>query len=163
VNKLKLAKMTMALLVVGLPAHVVLSSKRSCKCSPAAASDQTNWGNGNVIIKKEQLFKSLRGTIIAAGDLKPLAGVLVEVYDKPEGLLMDFRERESRKAKQRRIAACITGADGQFCFDNIPFGKYELRSSKPIEWNPTSVYVVVDPKNPRSVRSKLTIDLHLSH
>jgi hypothetical protein len=58
-----------------------------------------------------------------------LAGALVEVYDKPEGLLLCWKEREAIKSKQRKIAACVTGNDGEFCFDKIPADKYELRCS----------------------------------
>jgi protocatechuate 3,4-dioxygenase beta subunit len=161
VSKLTLAK-AVVLFVIGLTAYGLPSSKGSCNCSPASGSDQTSWGHRNVIIKKDQAVKSLRGKVIVAANGQPLEGVLVEVYDKPDGLLLDWKERESRKAQQKRIAACITGADGQFCFANIPPGKYELRSSKPVEWDPTSIYIVVAPRNRRSVRSPLTVELHAS-
>jgi hypothetical protein len=88
--------------------------------------------------------------------------VLVEVYDKPEGLLLGWKEREARKNKQRKIAACLTSNDGEFCFDKIPSGKYELRCSKPAEWNCTSVYVIVDSKQRISSTSQILVPLHIS-
>jgi protocatechuate 3,4-dioxygenase beta subunit len=156
-------KSIIALLILIATGLSASSHKGTCKCKPASSSDQTSWGQENVIIKKEEVLKALRGRVVSAANEKPLAGVLVEVYDKPEGLLLDWKEREAKKPEQRRIAACITGPDGQFCFANIPPGKYELRSSKPLEWNPTSLYVAVEPRDPRSVRSKIMVSLHASH
>ncbi|MBC8029251.1 MAG: carboxypeptidase regulatory-like domain-containing protein [Pyrinomonadaceae bacterium] len=155
-------KLIVALLVLILSGMSASSHKDNCKCSPASSSDRTSWGHQNVIIKKEEVFKSLRGKVVQESDGKALGGVLVEVYDKPEGLLLDWKEREARKAQQRRIAACVTGPDGQFCFLNIPPGKYELRSSRPIEWDPTSLHVTVAPRDRRAVRSKIIVSLHAS-
>ena len=76
---------------------------------------------------------------------KPLAGALVEVFTHPEYLLSN--DSYSRgKPEQRRVAACMTGTDGKFCFRGLPAGKYELRSSSNDRygWNASQVYVVVD-------------------
>jgi len=56
---------------------------------PASPDQKTSWGQQNVVIKEDEIFKSLRGKVVVAANEQPLAGVLVEVYDKPEGLLMD--------------------------------------------------------------------------
>lgn len=140
----------------------IYPAKEKCRCLPASAEQQTSWGQQNVIIKHDEVFKSLRGKVSVAANEQPLAGVLVEVYDKPEGLLMDSQERDARKAQQRRIAACVTEADGQFCFPKVPAGKYELRCSKPGEWDPTSAYVVIAPEDPHSKKSTITVPMHLS-
>src|SRR5262249_42143104 len=134
----------------------------NCKCSQPLPSDKTHWGQENVIIKEDRVFKALHGKIVSFADNEPLRRVLVEVYDHPEGLLLGWKDREAGKAKQRRIAACITGEDGEFCFSNIPPGQYELCCSKPSEWNCTSVYVVVAPEKSGSVRSEIVILMHLS-
>jgi protocatechuate 3,4-dioxygenase beta subunit len=134
----------------------------SCKCEQPAPGDRTHWGQENVIIKEEQIFKTIHGKVSSWSNDRPLVGVLVEVFDRPEGLLLSWREREERKSKQRRIAACITGEDGEFCFANIPAGKYELRASKPVEWNATSIYVVVAPRNRKSTDAKLSVPMYLS-
>lgn len=156
-----LLHITAALLVLfslGLHPH-----KRKCTCLPASAEQQTSWGQQNVIIKHDEIFKTLRGKVSVPASQQPLAGVLVEIYDKPEGLLMDWKEREARKAQQRRVAACVTGADGQFCFPKLPAGKYELRCSKPGEWDPTSAYVVIAPEDRHSKKSAIIVPMHLSH
>ena len=134
---------------------LVFSKTYKCGCLPASPNDQTSWGQQNVIITNDKLVKSLRGKVLGLVSKKPLAGVLVEVLDNPEGLLLDWRARQARKSSQHRLAACVTGADGEFCFPKIPAGKYELRCSKPIEWNSTSVYVIVAPKDPHSTKSKM--------
>jgi hypothetical protein len=139
-----------------------LFQKEACKCSQPPLEAKTSWGQENVIIKQDQPLKFLHGKIVVSSGETPLAGVLVEVYDKPEALLLSWKEREARKDKQRKIAACVTGEDGEFCFDKIPAGKYELRCSKPIEWNCTSVYVIVDPKQRDSLVSKIVVPMHIS-
>ena len=153
-------KLTATLLVL-----LFLSSypqKQKCKCLPASPDQKTRWGQQNVVIQEDEIFKSLRGKVVVAANEQPLAGVLVEVYDKPEGLLMDWKEREAKKGQQRRIAACVTGVNGEFSFPKIPAGKYEVRCSKPIEWDSTSVYVIVAPRDPHSTRSKFIVPLHIS-
>jgi protocatechuate 3,4-dioxygenase beta subunit len=136
--------------------------KEDCKCPPPSPGVKTSWGQENVIIKREEPFKFLHGKITGSSDGKPLAEVLVEVYDKPEGLLLGWKEREARKSKQRKIAACVTGKDGEFCFGKIPAGKYELRCSKPVEWNCTSVYVVVAPGERKSLASQIIVPMQIS-
>lgn len=136
--------------------------KEDCKCFLPSPGVKTSWGQENVIIKLDEPFKSLHGKITVSSDGKPLAGVLVEVYDKPEGLLLGWKEREARKSKQRKVAACVTGNDGEFCFDKIPAGKYELRCSKPAEWNCTSVYVVVAPHERKSLASQIIVPMQIS-
>lgn len=133
-----------------------------CNCDPAPPEAKTSWGHENVIIKKHEVFKSLRGKVVALVNGQPLAGVLVEVYDQPEGLLKDWREREAIKAIQRRLAACVTGADGEFCFPEIPAGEYELRCSKPHGWDSTSAYVVVAPRRAHSTNHKVAVPMHTS-
>lgn len=137
--------------------------KEKCKCLPASKEQQTSWGQQNVIIRPDEKFKSLRGKVVVAADDQPLSGVLVEVYDKPEGLLLDWKEREARKVQQRRIAACVTGPGGQFCFSKLPPGQYELRCSKPGEWNSTSAYVTVVREDRNRTSSELVVPLHVSH
>lgn len=151
-----------AAMLLVLFSWAIHSQKEKCRCVPASTEQKTSWGQQNVIIKPDEVLKSLRGKVVVAANDQPLAGALVEVYDRPEGLLMDWKEREVRKAQQRRIAACVTGADGQFCFSKVPAGKYELRSSKPGEWNSTSAYVIVAPEDPHSTSSKVIVPMHVS-
>jgi protocatechuate 3,4-dioxygenase beta subunit len=155
-NRIRIALLLLAVLSLSF------SKTEKCGCLPASPNDTTSWGQQNVIIKNDGVVQSLRG-IVVGGNRRPLGGVLVEVYDKPEGLLMDWKEREARKPNQRRVVACVTAADGEFCFSKIPPGKYELRCSKPVEWDSTSAYVIVAPKTWRSTSSKIVVPLQMSH
>jgi hypothetical protein len=136
--------------------------REKCKCLPPSPDQKTSWGQQNVVVKEDRILKSLRGKVVIATNQQPLAGVLVEVYDRPEGLLMDWKEREARKTQQHRIAACVTGVDGEFCFPKVPAGKYELRCSKPIDWNSTSVYLIVAPGDPHSTKEKVVVPMQVS-
>ena len=73
-----------------------------------------------------------------AGAVKDLNGeivsdVLVEVYDKPEYLLLKYPESEEKKKAQRRLEGCIVGADGKFCFRDLPPGDMSSDSVKPAD------------------------------
>ena len=85
--------------------------------------------------------RRLQGVVIVGADLKPQSGVLVEVYDHPEVIAKD-EEGEAKRVGRRRIAACVTDSTGEFEFQ-VADGRYELRCSKPVEWNCTSVIVQV--------------------
>ena len=130
------------------------------KCELPSADQTTIWGKQNIILKEADIFTSIHGKAVASG--KPLAGVLVEVYDNPEGLLLSAELRGAMRPKQRRVAACVTGADGTFAFPNTLAGNYELRLSKPAEWDSTSVFIVVNPIHERRTKKKLAVQMHLS-
>ena len=156
-----MSRIRIALLLTAL-LSLSFSRPEKCACLPASAKDTTSWGQQNVIIKNEGIVQSLRGTVVGAVNKTPLGGVLVEVYDKPEGLLMDWKERDARKVNQRRVAVCMTGGNGEFCFSKIPPGQYELRCSKAVGWDSTSVYVAVDPKARHRTRAKILVPLQVS-
>lgn len=135
------------------------SQKTRSVCKSAPPNQMTAWGRQNIILKEPAVLKNIRGKVIAGE--KPLAGVLVEIYDHPEGLLKDWKEREAMKAKQNRIAACITDVSGIFSFQKLPAGKYEVRFSGADDWDSTSIYTIVNPKNPRSKSKKLMVRMQV--
>ena len=91
--------------------------------------------------------------------------VLVEVFDQPDYLICEWRDKNPNNCtttppdSQRRIAACVTGKDGAFCFSKLHAGKYELRVSKGAEWSPTHVLVTVDPGRGTSKPIKVHLNL----
>jgi hypothetical protein len=85
-----------------------------CTCRPAAAKEQTRWGNEHIVITGVIRVNTLRGTVLDPAD-SPMPQALVEVF--------------TRGAKQRRIVACFTDSDGHFCLARLPAGRYELRCS----------------------------------
>jgi hypothetical protein len=90
-----------------------------------------------------------------------VSGVLVEVFDHPDYLLLSYPERQKQKKDQRRIAACVGGSDGRFCFESLQPGKYELRFSKDGGWKHTQVYVVVVAANRKASKRGLQISMQV--
>jgi hypothetical protein len=127
-----------------------------CQCAPTTQG--TLWGgNNSLLINLSRPVRTIRGTAVAFGDYKPLAGVLVEVYDHPEILQQNFsRDR----AGQRRLVGCLTDDTGAFSF-HLPPGDYELRLSKSYEWDVTSVCIRVS-KSLFSSRKRLVIWVKLA-
>jgi hypothetical protein len=115
-------------------------------CVSATETQNTSWGQQNVVIVHRKPMQIAYG-IVTGGRLEgpPLEGVLVEVYDHPEVVLREGLVDRRDRTGQQQIAACVTDKTGRFGF-KLPPGKYELRLSKPIEWNCTSVLVEVRTK-----------------
>jgi hypothetical protein len=113
-----------------------------------------------VFMEKEP-YQELRGRVVVSGTGKPLAGTLVEVFTHPEYLLSNDSYARG-KPEQRRVAACLTGNDGRFCFRDVPSGKYELRSSSSdtyTGWNASQVYVIVDNDKGKSKELRVVMIL----
>jgi protocatechuate 3,4-dioxygenase beta subunit len=103
---------------------------------------------GNVVMSfiEKGTLKSARGVVRDMnGEL--LEGVLVEIFDDSQ---WTAKKQQANPGESRRIAACKTGADGKFCFINIPAGKYELVSSINAGWNPTYVRFKLNPQSRNS-------------
>jgi hypothetical protein len=143
----------------------VFTSGNTCNCRKPITGETTHWGNSDVIVQEDKIFKSIRG-VVQRPDGSPMPDTLVEIYNRPEGLLLDWRERKERDSRQHRIAACKTGDDGNFCFVNIPPGKYELRSRKPTEkccgWDTTRAYIILNPRKRNSTSAEIETLMNLS-
>ncbi len=114
-----------------------------CKCQTPEQTDTTRWGGNEMIVMvDEKSHRELHGKVVAPDD-KPLENALVEIFDKPEYLSAPG-DNSHGNPEQKRLAVCLTGRDGKFCFRNIPSGSYELRSSIDRGWNVTRVRVSVD-------------------
>lgn len=146
------------LLAIALMLGCLVNSSfpENCKCTTPAAGETTHQGGNEIVTFREhRIYKSVRGVVRDVND-EPVEGVLVEVFDHPEWLLSN---PPANRMEQHRIAACKTGADGSFCFENIPSGRYELRASKDAAWNPSHVYIVVNRRSRRSTRAGITVRL----
>jgi hypothetical protein len=104
------------------------------------------------MIHSEEL-RTLTGFVIAGYPEVSEDDVLVEVFDHPELA----QGGDPTRRGQKRVRACVTQRDGRFSFD-LPFGKYELRCSKPVEWNSTSVIVTLS-KQGSSKRLKVRLEV----
>lgn len=128
-----------------IPLAALICVPAFCQCKPSV--DKTYWGgNTNVVFHKSQAQTDLHG-LVTDELQKPLKGVLVEVYDHPEIMLQN---PSRNRTGQVRLAACVTDGTGNFMLD-VPPGHYELRLSKSMDWNVTSVDVTVKKS---AVRSK---------
>lgn len=136
--------------VIILLAFPAVYIAKNCGCSPAAPGETTHWvGNLTVVSQERKPYRQLRGTIVGP-DGKPVPGALVEVFTNPEYLFDDKVLSKRGAPNQRRVAACVTGADGKFCFSGLPAGRYEVRSSsedRRTGWNASQVYVILNPKS----------------
>lgn len=111
-----------ALLQTSRPANV-------CKCPAVPSQEHTRWGNEHIVLSTVTQVRVLRGTISDEAD-SPMPDALVEVFTDPGQMTLPYSpEVEARRAKQRRVAACLTNAEGKFCLAGLPTGRYELRCS----------------------------------
>jgi len=112
-----------------------------------------------IVVTETEKYRQLAGVVRDMnGEL--VSDVLVEVYDKPEYLLLQYPESEEKKEEQHQIAACVVGAGGKFCFRDLPPGNYELRVSKAGGWNHTHVYVVIAAGKQKASKRNLEITLY---
>lgn len=131
--------------------------KQNCGCKNAHKNETTRFGgNEKVTIVEEKTFQKIQGKI---SNLDPNHAVLVELFINPEHFTWDYPDNVKKRSKQKRIAACLSDEQGNFCFKNIRSGKYEIRCSIGSEWNVTYVYVVVDTKKHSGSAENLSIQM----
>ena len=145
---------TIILLTLVLSCLVGSQPQRNCSCA-APDPDETTHRGGNEIVTfvESTVYQSIHGIARDVND-EPLEGVLVEIFDRPEWILGNLTVSSS---EQHRIAVCKTAADGRFCFENIPPGEYELRGSIGTAWNPSHIYIKVNPNDRRSSRAGIRL------
>jgi hypothetical protein len=126
-----------------------------CACRRPEKGDTTRRGGNMLVVQiSKGKYRQLSGMVNLQGN-GPRGGVLVEVFDNP-GYLLD-QSTVATRPDQKRLKACVTGADGRFCFRNLPSGEYELRASLDQGMDVTHVYVIVD----RTGGSRKPIDVRL--
>lgn len=140
---------------------------KKCDCRAAASNETTRAGGNEWIVYKELgVHRRIEGIVrMPLPELQE--EILVEVFDNPDYLLCEWKPENPNRCMmtpsgdQRRLAACRTGKDGKFCFESIPAGSYELRVSKDQGWSPTHVYLVIDPKDPKSTNKPIKVSLRI--
>ena len=121
-----------------------------CACHKPEKGDHTRYGgNVSVVVPLEKSYRDLHGTVQMV-DGRVLENALVENFDNPDYLLKTTPQNNLKQPQQKRLAACVTGPDGKFCFRHLPSGTYELRSSMKSGWNVTHVHVTVDKRSGES-------------
>ncbi len=134
---------------------------QSSTCLPTKAYETTYWvGNLQVIFVEKTPLKNLHGIVIAP-DGNPIKNALVEIFTKPDYLLINKPISKRGSKEQKRLFACRTRANGKFSFPNLPTGKYELRSNSDdfaTGWNATQMYIVI---NPKGKKKELRVEMSL--
>ena len=154
--------MSLTLLVIFLTVPIpFLQATGGSPCQCALSHERTREGaNENVVIVEREKYHRLEG-IVRTVNGATLCGVLIEVFDKPDYLLLSYPDSEEAKKGQKRLRGCVVGTDGKFCFGDLPLGKYELRFSKAGGWNHTQVYVIVAPPNQKASKDRLDVSMQL--
>jgi len=149
------------LLTMFFPASVV--TQAVCR-SAKATNETTKWGGNHWnVLKEEMVYRSINGSIRMWVDDSSLENALVELYDQPDYLLCERLPNNPNGCStqppdnQRRIAACLTGENGNFGFDGLRAGNYELRVSAGAGWNVEHIFVNVDPKKGQSKRIRIAM------
>jgi len=121
--------MTSGLLILVLLTAQNGRLERPCSCRTVSDDERTRWGNNHVVLSSVARLRVLRGVVKASND-ELMADTLVEVFTDPGVLLLRYSPPvAARRARQRRIAACLTNEEGEFCFTRLPAGQFELRCS----------------------------------
>ena len=135
-------------------------SAQGCKCSPGSRETTRSGANEHIVVSEKRKHIRIAGIVWDVnGEI--ISDVLVEVFDKPDHLLLPYPQNIDQQQPQRRIAACVVGSNGQFCFANIPPGKYEVRFSKNGGWNHTSLVVSVAPRSRNATKRNLEITMQV--
>ena len=134
--------MTFAVLLFLAPGTAIDDS--SCTCRAASATEVPH------VTASDPRFPDLclrivRGMIVVSKNV-PAADIVVEVY------MLERPQRDSASAgdgrSPTRIAACVTGADGRYCFPNLEAGSYLLVIGPQGKREVTAIQVQVE-LNPR--------------
>ena len=115
-------------------------TKNQCTCRPALEQDWAHGANESVEIRGVTV-KRIKGRVLDPHG-GPIGDAIVEVFDylSADEKQSGYQVAESKK----RRAACLADADGQFCFSDLPGGKYVLKvgTRKPDGTNNT--YMIVN-------------------
>jgi hypothetical protein len=125
------------------------SQRTGCVCKPVAPEQVPLGGNETITQTVPKPVKSVHGVVLFWVNEKPVDKAIVEVFDYP--------------VRRKRRAACMTGADGKFCFARLPAGMYELRvgtSNRNVDYfNYVFVRVTVSPKTRKASNKEIRVEL----
>ena len=134
-----------------------VSYGQDCNCVSGNTDEITLWGlHVNIVIDRVDNVKSFRG-VVSNGE--PLKRTLVEVFSDGEIIAMENTpDVSARKKNQIKLASCWTGEDGEFCFDYLDPGTYELRVSKE-GFETISFIINYDPRNNRLTDKQIEVEM----
>ena len=116
------------LIFIALTVRQTSNPVNPCTCT-VTTQEPTRPDENMIILAMTSRLRVAKGTVTDM-NRQPVPNALVEAFTDPEALTLPTSpEAEARRAKRRRVAACLTDSEGKFCFATLPAGKYELRSS----------------------------------
>ena len=126
------------------------AQKCICHGPEPGATTRTRYFDEVSVVEKKP-YKILHGVAHLAVSDEPTEDVLVELFTHPK----------NKSEEARRIAACLTEADGRYCFSGLRKGNYELRGSREGGFEITHVYVTVDPLSTESTEKEINLVIYL--
>ena len=135
-------------LMIGRTLTVVVDGQ--CPCRRALRTETTRErANEEIVVVEQRSHRTMSG-FVEYPDGTRFENVLVEVFDHPEIFDPGHEKRHGPEIVQHRIAACVTGINGRFCFGHLRAGKYEVRASVGSGRNWTHVVISLAPKSGRT-------------
>jgi len=133
------------------------------QCKKAKAHDVPHGANEYILLS-ERVFGRIHGKIffpnyrVEAGR-EPARDIVVEIY-KHRGGDTSAEANDTLRTK-KRLAACLTGADGRFSFTGLKHGRYLLRAGTRArdQFNEVNVILTLSPGNRRRSLKGLEIVL----
>jgi hypothetical protein len=126
------------------------------KCKQAGDEDRPR--GGNFVFSGEGKFKAIYGVVLSrketAGTFEPLGDAVVELYSYSGGANREDVSKAVRE--QKRVAACLTGGNGEYSFPEIKPGRYLLRAGSRMSDKYDEVHAILT-LDPSGLPSKLTI------
>src|SRR5436190_24116492 len=94
------------------------------QCKKPKDNEVPHGANENILLA-DQVVERIHGRVFFP-NLEPMEDIILEVY-RYNGE-SSYQEISQVMQEQKRIAACLTGADGKFSFARLKPGKYLLRA-----------------------------------
>jgi hypothetical protein len=129
---------------------------RDCHCRPAANDEAPSSGN-MVVTMNAGTVREARGIVTDANGAL-FEDAVVEVYRLDSGISVN--DAYKVVTDNQRLSACVTGKNGQFCFADLPPGRYVLRAGlKSSGWDPIYVTVQINPQKRSDPRKGLALPI----
>ena len=133
------------------PAKSAEKTLAEYKCKQAGDEDRPR--GGNFVLAGEGKFKAIYGIVLSkdeSGTFEPIGDVVVELYSYSGGANQEDVSKAVRE--QKRVAACLTGGDGEYSFSGLKPGRYLLRAGSRMsdKYDEVHAIMTLDPSRPLS-------------
>jgi hypothetical protein len=137
----------------------LLSGSSQCNCKTVPANETSHGANESTLIDKLKV-KRIAGKVLLP-DEEPVNEAIVEVFNYSSSST-DYKDVDAALTK-KRLAACMTGENGAFCFNKLPPGRYLLRAGtrKSAGINQIHAIITVLPNNQKAPTEEIELRLSL--